>query len=99
MLAYSGAEQPIEIQVVKWRRESSSHGEPLSTRVAILEARRTPIGKFLGAFRNTPAVDLGAGVARRVLDLAGVAPAGVDETIFPQKYTIDYVRVYRRVGR
>jgi acetyl-CoA C-acetyltransferase len=54
----------------------------LSNRVAILEAKRTPIGRFLGAFRNTPAVDMAAGVARRVMELAGVEPGEVDEVVF-----------------
>jgi acetyl-CoA C-acetyltransferase len=54
----------------------------LSTRVVILEARRTPIGKFLGAFRNTPAVDLGVSVVRHVLDVSGVGAGGVDALFF-----------------
>jgi acetyl-CoA C-acetyltransferase len=54
----------------------------VSSRVAILEAKRTPIGKFLGAFRNQPAVKLGAHVAREVLASSGTAPERVDEVIF-----------------
>ena len=54
----------------------------MSSRVAILEAKRTPIGKFLGAFRNQPAVKLGAHVAREVLASSGTAPERVDEVIF-----------------
>lgn len=54
----------------------------VSSRVAILDARRTPIGKFLGAFRNFPAVDLGASVVRSVLAQSGTAPDNVDELIF-----------------
>jgi acetyl-CoA C-acetyltransferase len=54
----------------------------VSSRVAILEAKRTPIGKFLGAFRNHPAVKLGAHVAREVLASSGTAPERVDEVIF-----------------
>ncbi len=56
----------------------------MSSRVAILEARRTPIGKFLGAFRNYPAVKLGADVARQVLLSSGISPSDVDEFIFGQ---------------
>jgi acetyl-CoA C-acetyltransferase len=55
--------------------------EAVSPRVAILQAKRSPIGKFLGAFRNKPAVELAADVARRALELAGVAPEDVDEVI------------------
>ena len=54
----------------------------MSSRVAILEAKRTPIGKFLGAFRNHPAVKLGAHVAREVLASSGTMPGSVDEVIF-----------------
>ena len=54
----------------------------MSSRVAILEAKRTPIGKFLGAFRNYPAVRLGAHVARETLAASGTAPERVDEVIF-----------------
>ena len=54
----------------------------MSSRVAILEAKRTPIGKFLGAFRNHPAVKLGAHAAREVLASSGTAPEHVDEVIF-----------------
>jgi acetyl-CoA C-acetyltransferase len=54
----------------------------VSSRVAILEAKRTPIGKFLGAFRNHSAVNLGAHVAREVLALSNTAPGRVDEVYF-----------------
>ncbi|HKW15771.1 MAG TPA: acetyl-CoA C-acyltransferase, partial [Candidatus Krumholzibacteria bacterium] len=54
----------------------------MSSRVAILEAKRTPIGKFLGAFRNYPAVKLGAHVAREALASSGIAPERVGEVIF-----------------
>ncbi len=48
----------------------------------IVSARRTPIGKFLGAFAETPPAELGAVAARAALDAAGVAPDQVDELIF-----------------
>ncbi len=54
----------------------------MSSRVAILEAKRTPIGKFLGAFRNYSAVKLGADVARAALASSGIAPQRVDEVWF-----------------
>jgi acetyl-CoA C-acetyltransferase len=54
----------------------------VSSRVAILEAKRTPIGKFLGAFRNYSAVGLGADVARAVIASSGVAAGDVDEVLF-----------------
>lgn len=54
----------------------------MSSRVAILEAKRTPIGKFLGAFRSHSAVKLGADVARAVIASSGVAAGDVDEVVF-----------------
>ncbi len=54
----------------------------MSSRVAILEAKRTPIGKFLGAFRNHSAVKLGADASRAVLLSSKTAPDDVDEVIF-----------------
>jgi len=54
----------------------------LTSRIAIIEARRTPIGKYLGGFRNCTAVALGTAIVEATLDRAGVAPAKVDELIF-----------------
>ncbi len=47
----------------------------------ILEGARTPIGKFLGAFADFPAVDLGVLVAEEALRRAKVEPAEVEQTI------------------
>jgi acetyl-CoA C-acetyltransferase len=47
----------------------------------ILEGARTPIGKFLGSFAETPAVDLGTMAAVEALARAGVEPSEVDQTI------------------
>ncbi len=56
----------------------------MSSRVAILDAKRTPIGKFLGAFRNHSAVSLGADVARAAIASSGVAAGDIDEVYFGQ---------------
>lgn len=56
----------------------------MASRVAIIEAKRTPIGKFLGAFVDYSAVSLGTHVARTVLESAGVEPGDVDEVYFGQ---------------
>jgi acetyl-CoA C-acetyltransferase len=48
----------------------------------IVEGARTPIGRFLGTFADTPAVDLGVAAAREAMRRAGVEPAEVDQTIF-----------------
>ena len=50
--------------------------------VVITAARRTPIGRFLGAFSETPAPQLGAAAVRAALSDARVATDGVDEVIF-----------------
>jgi acetyl-CoA C-acetyltransferase len=51
-------------------------------RVAVIASVRTPIGKYLGSFAETTAVQLGAHVVRAALERARVAATDVDETIF-----------------
>lgn len=50
--------------------------------VAILGAARTPIGKFGGALKQTPAVALGTLAARAALERASVPPTDVPEVVF-----------------
>ena len=47
----------------------------------ILEGARTPIGRFLGAFSEVPALELGTIAAREAMRRAGVEPEQVDQTI------------------
>jgi acetyl-CoA C-acetyltransferase len=47
----------------------------------IIEGARTPIGRFLGSFAETPAVDLGVAAAREAMARAGVEPDQIDQTI------------------
>ncbi len=47
----------------------------------IVSAVRTPIGKFGGAFRETPAVELGTAAVKAAIDRAGISPADVKEAI------------------
>jgi acetyl-CoA C-acetyltransferase len=47
----------------------------------ILSAARTPIGKYLGAFADVPAPQLGAVAAAEAVRRAGVPPERVDEAI------------------
>lgn len=54
----------------------------MSQRVAVVSAQRTPIGKFLGSFAGTGAVELGVVAARGALEAAGVPPEDVDETVW-----------------
>ncbi len=49
--------------------------------VVIVSGVRTPIGRFQGAFANTPASDLAATVIREAVARAGVAPEDVDQVI------------------
>jgi acetyl-CoA C-acetyltransferase len=51
-------------------------------RPVILEGARTPIGKFLGALAEIPAVDLGVHATRAAMRRAGVEPETVEELIF-----------------
>ncbi|HET9232963.1 MAG TPA: thiolase family protein, partial [Candidatus Eisenbacteria bacterium] len=53
----------------------------MKERVAILAARRTPIGKFLGAFSDVRAVDLAIAAIRGALEDAKVAPAEIEDVI------------------
>ena len=52
------------------------------TRVAVLSAVRTPIGRFLGSFATVSAAELGAVAVRAALAQSGVAIHEVDEVIF-----------------
>jgi acetyl-CoA C-acetyltransferase len=47
----------------------------------ILSAARTPIGKYLGAFADIPAPQLGAVAAQEALNRCGMPPERVDEVI------------------
>ncbi|HEV2873071.1 MAG TPA: thiolase family protein [Actinomycetota bacterium] len=49
--------------------------------VVVGGAKRTPMGRFMGAFADVPAVDLGIAAARAALDAAGIDPGQVDETV------------------
>ncbi len=53
-------------------------------RVAIVAARRTPIGKFGGSLADTSAVELGRFAVEAALRQADVGPEEVDELIFGQ---------------
>src|SRR5262245_16632852 len=49
--------------------------------VVILSARRTPIGKYGGSFRDLHPAELGAVAARAAIADAGLGPRDVDEVI------------------
>ncbi len=50
-------------------------------RAVIVEGARTPVGRFLGSFADTPAVELGELAATEALRRAGVEAAQVEQTI------------------
>ena len=56
----------------------------MTARSVIVAGARTPIGKFGGAFRDLPAVDLGGAAIRAALQRAGVEGPDVDYVIMGQ---------------
>lgn len=55
-------------------------------RAAIVAPLRTPVGAFGGALKGVPVEELGATVARAVVDRTGLDPARIDDVIFAQSY-------------
>lgn len=56
-------------------------------RAAIVSPLRTPTGAFGGALRGVPVEELGATVARAVVERTGLDPARIDDVVFAQSYT------------
>ncbi|GAA0957920.1 acetyl-CoA C-acetyltransferase [Actinocorallia libanotica] len=52
----------------------------------ICEPVRTPVGRYGGAFKDTPAVDLAATVLRGLLQRTGLTSADIDEVFLGQCY-------------
>lgn len=50
-------------------------------KVFIVNAKRTPIGNFLGALKNISASELGAVLVKQIIKETGIEPAEVDEVI------------------
>jgi acetyl-CoA C-acetyltransferase len=55
-------------------------------RAAIVSPLRTPIGAFGGALKSVPAEELGATVARAIVQRTGIDPALIDDVVFAQSY-------------
>jgi len=51
-------------------------------RVAVVSAVRTPIGRFLGAFADLTAADLGVFATKAAIERAGIQATDVDELIY-----------------
>jgi acetyl-CoA C-acetyltransferase len=54
----------------------------VTERVVIVEGARTPVGKFLGALSEVPAVDLGVHATTAAIRRAGLEPGDVEELYF-----------------
>lgn len=54
----------------------------MGSKVYILDACRTPIGKFMGAFSDVTAVELGVVAVKEVMSRTGILGEEVDELIF-----------------
>ena len=62
----------------------------------IISAIRTPVGSYMGAFKEVPAYDLAALVLNEAVKKARVNPADVDEVILGQSYQNgEYVNIAR----
>jgi acetyl-CoA C-acetyltransferase len=53
-------------------------------KTVIVDGARTPIARFGGAYKDLPAVELGAVAIRGALERSGIAGEQVDYTIFGQ---------------
>jgi acetyl-CoA C-acetyltransferase len=61
---------------------NSKSASPTLPRVVVTHALRTPIGKYLGAFTDLSAADLGVSVVKSLLASARLDPERVDELVF-----------------
>jgi acetyl-CoA C-acetyltransferase len=65
-------------------------------KAVIISAVRTPVGRYMGVFKDVPAYDLGALVLNEAVERAGVDPAQIDEVILGQSYQSgEYVNIAR----
>lgn len=55
-------------------------------RAAIVSPLRTPVGAFGGALKAVPVEELGATVARAIVQRTGLDPARIDDVVFSQSY-------------
>ncbi|AEB83908.1 acetyl-CoA C-acetyltransferase [Alicycliphilus denitrificans] len=55
-------------------------------RAAIVSPLRTPVGAFGGALKGIPVEELGATVARAIVEATGLDAARIDDVVFAQSY-------------
>lgn len=58
----------------------------MARRAAIVAPVRTPVGKYLGALKDTPAETLAAHVVKETVKRSGIDPARIDDVVFAQSY-------------
>lgn len=56
-------------------------------RAAIVSPLRTPVGAFGGSLKSVPVEELGAHVARAIVERTGIDPEQIDDVVFAQSYT------------
>ena len=56
-------------------------------RAAIVSPLRTPVGAYGGSLRPESVENLGAVVARAVVERTGIDPAIIEDVVFAQSYT------------
>lgn len=66
------------------RRAFSSKFGQSGKSVVIVGAKRTPIGMFMGQFKNMPASVLGSTAARGAIESCGIQPTDIQESFFGQ---------------
>jgi len=74
----------LDKQLMKVAETDTAHELVIELTHKYLGLFRTAIGKFAGAFKDTPAHVLGAVAIRAALERAGVQPEQVDEVIMGQ---------------
>ena len=52
------------------------------TDAVILQGARTPMARYMGAFDNTSAIELGAAAGREAVRRSGTDPAEFDHVVF-----------------
>jgi len=55
-------------------------------RAAIVSPLRTPVGAFGGTLKAVPVEELGATVARAIVQRTGIDPLRIDDVVFAQSY-------------
>jgi acetyl-CoA C-acetyltransferase len=55
-------------------------------RAAIVSPLRTPVGAYGGALKPVPVEELGAIVARAIVERTGIDPSRIDDVVFAQSY-------------